>query len=60
MPYKKREATRIDEENQRMIERIMNANSTMPIKQLEKDYQNHLNLKKIIAKSQPIPVEKLI
>lgn len=51
MPYKKREATRIDEENQRMIERIMNANSTMPIKQLEKDYQNHLNLKKIIAKS---------
>jgi len=32
MPYKKREATRIDEENQRMIERIMNANSTMPIK----------------------------
>lgn len=60
MPLRKREATRIDEENQKMIERIMNAGSTMPMKQLEKDFQNHLNLKKIIQRSNPLPVEKLI
>eukprot|EP00347_Sterkiella_histriomuscorum_P021413 403334060 len=60
MPLRKREATRIDDENQKMIDRIMHANSTMPIKKLEKDYQNHLNLKKIIQKSQLMPVEKLL
>jgi len=30
MPYRKKEATRIDEENQKMIERIMKANSAVP------------------------------
>lgn len=60
MPLRKREANRIDEENQKMIERIMNAGSTMPIRQLEKDYQNHLGFKKIIQRSNPLPVEKLI
>lgn len=60
MPFRKREATRIDEENQRMIERIMKANSSIPFKKLEKDYQNHLQFKKIIQKSQPMPVERLI
>lgn len=60
MPYRKREANRIDEENQKMIERIMNANSSIPLKKLEKEFQNHLQLKKIIQKSQPIPVEKLL
>lgn len=38
MHYRKKEALRIDEENQKMIERIMNANSSMPLKKLEKDY----------------------
>ncbi|CDW83093.1 UNKNOWN [Stylonychia lemnae] len=60
MPFRKREATRIDEENQRMIDRIMHANPSLPNKKLEKDYQNHLQLKKIIQKANPIPVEKLI
>ena len=38
MPYKKKEALRIDEENQKMIERIMNAGSSVPRKKLEDDY----------------------
>jgi hypothetical protein len=38
MPYKKKEALRIDEENQKMIERIMNANSSLPNKKLEVDF----------------------
>jgi hypothetical protein len=32
MPYKKKEAYRIDEENQKMIDRIMNAGSSIPLK----------------------------
>lgn len=61
MPFRKKEASRIDEENQRMIERIMKANSSIPaVKLLEKDFQQHLNLRKIIQKSQPIPIEKLL
>jgi hypothetical protein len=51
MPYKKKEAQRIDEENSKMIERIMNANSSLGVKKLEEDYQNHLKLKKILKKS---------
>ena len=45
-----------------MIERIMNTNASIPVKKLEKDYQNHLNIKKIIQKGGNImmPVEKLI
>lgn len=40
MPFRKKEASRIDEENQRMIERIMKANSSIPaVKLLEKDFQ---------------------
>lgn len=35
MPLRKREATRIDEENQKMIERIMHANPSLPNKRLE-------------------------
>ena len=60
MPYKKKEALRIDEENQKMIERIMHAYPTQPLKKLEDDFQYHLKLKKILQKSQPIPVEKLL
>lgn len=38
MPFRKKEATRIDEENQKMIERIMHANSSIAAKKLEKDF----------------------
>ena len=38
MPYKKKEAQRIDDENQKMIERIMNVGSSLPIKKLEDDF----------------------
>jgi hypothetical protein len=48
LPYRKREATRIDEENQKMIERIMHANPSIQNNKLEKDFQNHLNHKKIL------------
>lgn len=60
MPYRKREANRIDEENQRMIERIMKANPSIPLRKLEKDYKHHLSLKKLIQRSSPIPIEKLL
>ena len=60
MPFRKREATRIDEENQKMIERIMHAHPSIPLKKLESDYKNHLQLKKILQKSSPIPVERII
>lgn len=44
-----------------MIERIMNTNASLPVKKLEKDYQNHLNIKKIIQKGgNMMPVEKII
>lgn len=38
----------------------MKANASIPLKKLERDFQQHLNLKKIIQKSQPIPIEKLL
>ncbi len=59
--YKKKEATRIDEENSRMIDRIMNANAVIPpLKLMETDYSKHLQIKKNIQKSQPIPLEQII
>jgi hypothetical protein len=48
MPYKKKEAHRIDEENSKMIERIMHANPSLPLKKLQDDFQNHLKLRKIL------------
>lgn len=38
MPYKKKEAYRIDDENQRMIERITQVNTSIPVKKLEREY----------------------
>lgn len=43
-----------------MIERIMHANPSIENKKLEKDYQNHLNHKKNLLKSSPIPIESLL
>ena len=60
MPYKKKEAFRIDDENQKMIERITNAGTSMPIRKLEKEYEEHLRRKKLIQKTQPLPIEKLL
>ena len=60
MPYKKREAERIDGDNLRMIERIMQTGSAIPSKQYEDDYSKHLRVKKQIMKANPIPIEKIL
>lgn len=57
MPLKRREAQRIDDENAKMIDRIMNTNSTHPLKKLQDDFKQHLKFKKIIQKNKPMPVE---
>lgn len=41
MPFKKKEAYRIDEENKRMIDRIMNANASIATKKYENDFKKH-------------------
>lgn len=38
MPFKKKEAYRIDEENKKMIDRIMNANAIISTKKYENDF----------------------
>lgn len=48
MPFKRKEAFRIDDENQKMIERITNAGTTIPFKKLEKSYEEHLKHKKLL------------
>ena len=48
MPFRKREAYRIDEENQKMIERIMNAKPGLHNIKMENDYLQHKKLKKNI------------
>lgn len=60
MPYKKREAVRIDGDNLKMIDRIMQTSSAIPNKKFEDDYSKHLNFKKQIMKANPIPVEKIL
>jgi hypothetical protein len=40
--YKKKEAFRIDIENQKMIERITNAGPSIPLKQMEEAFERHL------------------
>ena len=46
MPFKKKEATRIDEENQKIIDRITNASSTISTKRLNDEYIKHIKIKK--------------
>jgi hypothetical protein len=46
MPYKKREAVRIDDDNLKMIDRIMQTASAIPSKKFEDDYSKHLKVKK--------------
>lgn len=48
MPYKKKEAYRIDDENQKLIDRITNAGTTISTKKLEKEYEEHLKHKKLL------------
>ena len=60
MPFRKKEAFRIDEENQRMIERIMNAHPSLHLKKMENDYQNHLQIKRNLMRNIPLPIDKLI
>jgi hypothetical protein len=60
MPYKKREAVRIDGDNLKMIDRIMQTSSAIPSKKFEDDYSKHLKVKKQIMKANPIPVEKIL
>lgn len=43
-----------------MIDRILNANVSIPLKKLEDDYMKHLQIKKNIQKSQFFPVEQMM
>ena len=60
MPFKKKEAFRIEEENNKLIDRIMNAHSSIKFRDYESDFNKHLQIKKQIKKSDPIPLETII
>lgn len=57
----KREAKKIDDENYKMMVRIINKSPSVSIKKMSKDYQKHLAAKKLLSKFHDdyFPIEKL-
>lgn len=57
---KKKEAERIDKENQKIMERIVSQGPRLSTKQMQKDYQDTLRYKRMKEKSLAVSVEKLL
>ena len=57
---KKKEAERIDAENQKIMERIVSQGPSLSSKQMFREYQENLKYKKLKEKQMSLNVEKII
>ncbi|CDW85955.1 UNKNOWN [Stylonychia lemnae] len=57
---KKREAERIDYENKKIMSHILKQAPAVSVKKLEQEYRKRLQFKKILQKTQPLPIEGFI
>lgn len=61
LPFKKKEAMRIDDENQKMIERIVNTRSVISLKHQDDDWARHqLLVKQLHAQSSQEQIQKIM
>ena len=57
---KKKEAERIDHENQKIMERIVNQNPSLSSKKMQQEYLDTIKYKKLKKQKNGIKVEKIL
>ena len=57
---KRKELARIDEENSKLMKRILNQNPILSTKKLEKEYRERRRLQKSLQRNKLIPIQNLL
>lgn len=57
---KRKELARIDEENSKLMKRILNQNAMLSTKRLEQEYRERKRLQKSLQRNKLVPIQKLL